>query len=192
MSAVTIVPLAPELSVIVTLRFEKSIPLSFMIWPSASVESLSVPFKVICPLPVSSAPRSLLLSSVSAADAFNNIESPKSSVASLPPNTPAVSVSKSMKKFPVLSSWYLLIKSLPSTSSSVPMTLSSRRIGLPSSSKTILSVSFLPWVPSSNFIVATFGPCWVALKRILLPEFRTIVSYDGVWAMLPIPEWLTQ
>ena len=30
-SAVTIVPLAPELSVIVTLRFEKSIPLSFII-----------------------------------------------------------------------------------------------------------------------------------------------------------------
>ena len=64
-SDLIIVAVAPLESVIVTSLLLKSIPDSFMILSPASTESLSVPFKVISPLPVSSSNKNPLFPSLS-------------------------------------------------------------------------------------------------------------------------------
>ena len=185
MSAVTIVPLPPFESVITTSRLEKSIGLSLIISPSASVLELSVAFNIILPAPVSSANIIWPIASVLDASVPLRINwSPNSSVDNLPPP----SSSRSINCEPAFSfSLYLSIKRLSPTSASWPIIVSSKNIAPLLSSSKITSVSFLPTTPSSKLMFAILGPWSVESNITAPPSLSTVVTYWLVLTWLPAP-----
>ena len=193
----------------VTFLLVKSIPLSFIISSPASLRLLSVLFKTILPPPVSSVSNTnrSLASVPSASVPSRTRVFPKSSFATLDPSfDPSASVPLSLKywlllAFEVKFSWNLSSNIFPSEfrlatdCAEVAGNDSSfiKNVFAPpesSSSSCSLSVSPESWFSSSNKKLKS--NLSVPFRTILLPSSKTVIGYVLVYAVFPMPEWLTQ